>query len=328
VRKQIGAATLLITFVLFLAAIFLMLYAVNFSRLQQKTASNSYNSNQAFEAAEAGLEFGMAYLNTNSATITASPTNGYINYGSANSSLTNVSLANNAKFSVVYTNPTQNNYLLIQVTSTGTSADGSSTRTVRQQVYGGTSALKYAITTQQNFTASGNVTVTGQNGVNAGGTVTGSGNINISQTTANDTALANLSSDTLFSNIFGMSKSSMQSQSTYYASGSGVNYSNLSGNVWINSGVSISGNATIGTQANPVLLIVNGNFTGSGTATIYGVIYVMGTTTVSGNFTVNGGLVSQGSITMSGTSSAYNAQIVSQLTAHGFSRVTGSWKDF
>ena len=319
---------LLVTFVLFVAAMLIMIYAANYSVLQQKAASNQYSNNQAFEAADGGLEFGVAYLNTNSSTITANPTNGYIDYGPADSNVTNVSLGNGSHFSVVYTNPTQNNYQLIQLTSTGVSTDGTSTRIVRQQIYSGTSSLKYAITTQQNLTASGNVTITGQNGVDVGGTVTESGNVTVSQTTQNDTTLANMNPSTLFSTIFGVSESQMQSQSTYYANGNSVNYNSLSGTVWINSGISISGNSTIGSQSSPVLLIINGSFTGSGTVTMYGVLYVMGATTISGHFTLNGGLVSQGSITMSGTSSAYNAQIVSQFTTTGFAKVPGSWRDF
>ncbi len=39
-----------------------------------------------------------------------------------------------SKFSIVYTNPVANNYTIIQITSTGTSADGTATRVVSQQV--------------------------------------------------------------------------------------------------------------------------------------------------------------------------------------------------
>src|SRR4029079_10431129 len=76
----------------------------------------------------------IAFIQTNRSTIIASPSGGFITYGSSNSSLTNVTLGNGSKFSVVYTNPTANDYTLILITSTGTSADNTSTSTVRQLV--------------------------------------------------------------------------------------------------------------------------------------------------------------------------------------------------
>lgn len=322
-RCQEGAAILIITLILLTAAVTAVVYSAVYVNILMKTAANQNSSEQAFEAAEAGLQYGVAYLQTNSSTVTGSPSGGYINY-----SLAKTTLGNNSSFVVTYTNPTANNYQLLEVSATGTSADGSATRTVKQQVYSGSSALQYAVTTQGNLTASGIVTITGTNGVDVGGSITTSGIITISSEKQNDTALAGETGSSLFSGIFGMSESQMQSQATYYSNTSGINWSSLSGDVWINSGVVLAGTYTIGTVANPVLLIVNGNFVASGTITINGILYVTGSTTTSGAVTVNGGLVSQGAVTMSGTSAAYNSAVVSHFSSSTFGLVPGSWKDF
>lgn len=328
IKKQTGGATLILTVVLLVSATLMMFYAAQHHMLQQKIIANQNMNSQAYYAADAGIEFGIVYLGQHTSTVATNPTNGFINYGATDSNLTNVQLNNGSKFSIVYTNPTQYNYQLIQITSTGQSADGTATRVLHQQVYSNSPALKYAIVSQSNMVASGNVTVTGQNGVDLGGTFTKSGNIKISQFTQHDATLANMSASALFSSIFGMSTAQMQAQSTYYANSNSINFNALSGKVWINSNVSISGNSTIGSATNPVLIIINGNFTGSGTVTIYGLLYIMGTTTISGNLTLNGGLISQGAITMSGTSAAYSVPMVGVFTSNTYAKVSGSWKDF
>jgi Tfp pilus assembly protein PilX len=331
VKKQLGAAALILTTILMVAAVLIMIYAANFSMLQQKSSTNQKSNNQAFEAAQAGLQFGLVYLTKNASAIIATKSGGFINYGPSDTNLTNVTLANGSKFSVVYTNPTANNYDLIQITSTGTASDGTGTHTVQelaQSVSG--ASLPGTITTQSNVVASGNVSVTGNYAVDAGGSISTSGHVNFSSTNPNDTNLTNMSADDLFTAITGVSKTTMQAQSTYYPNSSGVNYSNLSGNVWINSSVSLAGNTTVGSAANPVLLVVNGNFSGSGTVAFYGLLYVTGTTSLSGTFDLHGGLISEGQITMSGTAATYDSGILKKvLTGTGtYAKVPGSWKDF
>jgi Tfp pilus assembly protein PilX len=323
-----GAATLIITAMLLIATTLIVIFASQATMMQQKISANQYRNMQAYYAAEAGLEFGINYLNQNSNTILANPVGGFVNYGSADTNLTNVTLANNAKYSVVYTNPIANNYLLLNVISTGTSDDGTSTRVVRQQVYGGISSLAAAMTTKGNVTSSGNVTITGSTGIDAGGTMTQSGSNNISSVIQNDSVLNNLSTDALFLKIFGVNKAQMQAQSNFYSTTTGLVYSNLVGKNWINTNVILSGTITMGTISNPILLVVNGNFIASGSITIYGVLYVTGSTISSGTNNFYGSLISEGAIIMSGTIAAYNSSLINSFTTHNYAKIPGSWIDF
>ena len=105
-QRQQGAATLIITVILILSSLLIIIFAASNSLLQQKAVANEYMADEAYMAAEAGLEFGVVYLNTNNAAILATVTAGVLNYGSTDTNLTNVQLANGSKFSVVMTNPT------------------------------------------------------------------------------------------------------------------------------------------------------------------------------------------------------------------------------
>ena len=323
-----GAATLLMTITLLVMSTLIIVFAATISTLLQKSSANVTRNEQAFDAAEAGLEYAVSYLQTNSGTVTANPVSGFINY-----SLPETTLANNAHYNVIYTNPVLNNLNLLTITATGTSDDGTSTRIITQQVMseGGTSSLPSAVTGQSNFNASGNTKITGTSGLHTGGSVSTTGTSSISSITQNDATLANIPAATLFTDTFGISESTMQTQSTFYTTSAGVNFNALSGQVWINSNVALSGTHTIGSLTAPVLLIVNGNLAISGNTTIYGVIYVMGTTADSGNFTLNGALMSEGTISMSGVSTVnYNATIVNKFAVNTtiFAKVSGSWKDF
>lgn len=326
--RERGAATLLLAVIMLSVSTLMIVFAANFGILSTKSVNNMVGQAQAIQAANAGMEYGIVYLQTNKSTITANPIAGFIAYGPSDSSITNVTLANSSKYSITYSNPIANNYNVITIRATGTNSDNTATASMEQKVSAGAPSLKAAITTQGNLVTSGNVTITGAYGVQAGGSVTQSGNVHISSVTQNDTTLKNMSSSALFSSIFGVTQAQMQTQSNYYSSSTGINYNSLTGKNWINSSVTIAGNYTIGTPSNPVLLIINGNFTAAGTITINGLVYVTGMTTMSGNATFNGGVVSQGAVTISGSVGAYNGSIVGKFTSVSYSFIPGSWKDF
>ena len=76
-KSRRGAATLIMVVILLTAAVLMMIYAGMNSAIQQKTSTNQLQSSQAFEAAEAGLEFGFAYLITNASTVTGKSERGF-----------------------------------------------------------------------------------------------------------------------------------------------------------------------------------------------------------------------------------------------------------
>lgn len=364
--SQYGAATLIIAVVLLITSTLIIIFAANYARMQSKMTANLNRNAQAFAAAEAGLEFGINYLQKNASTILASRVSGFITpYSDASTS--NVTLNNNSKFTVVYTNPTANNYNLILIKSTGTSDDGSATRVVQQQMQLG-SLLTHPGTTS--VTSKGAVTVSGNsnltntttnNNIISGSTVSfsGSGTTNTSSgvtsnsshlgsdVTQNNTSIANMSNNDFFASYFGTtSMSTVQNKMAHvYNNSSNTNYSStLNGmtgtSIWITqtggTTATINGTTTIGSAANPVLLVVNGSLSMSGNVTIYGFIFVIGTSginSLTGNINLIGGMATMDILNMAGTSNlTYNPTVLNNLQANTsmsyWAKVAGTWKDF
>jgi len=359
-----GAATLIITVILLVVATLIIIFAGNYGITQEKATANSVASNDAFAAAEAGLEFGINYLKDNSATVLANPVSGFINF--SNSSTTNVVLANNSSFSVVYTNPVAGNYNLIKITATGVSQNNAATTIVSQLTEWG-SVLAAPGTTP--LVAQGAISMTGNsqvkntsnnNTITSGSTVTLSGSSSTalnggtsstpgsiqSDIQTNNGGIGTISQSDFFATFFGNTSDKVQgSMAHVYSNSSSTNYSStLNGmtgtSVWITqpggTTATINGSTTIGSAANPVLLIVNGNLTLSGNITIYGYVFVFGSNTIesiSGNVQIIGGLATSGSLSMAGsttltmdTSTLSNLQNSASLRY--FAKVPGSWKDF
>lgn len=67
---------------------------------------------------------------------------------------------------------------------------------------------------------------------------------------------------------------------------------NKTGLIWVNGDTGLNG-GTVGSAINPAILIINGNFTLSGSPTIFGVIYVTGELTIHGTPVVKGSIVSE-----------------------------------
>lgn len=359
-----GAAILIMTVILLVVSSLIIIFAANFSVLQGKSINNVAQNNQALAAADAGIEFGIVYLNKNATTILASPVSGFIApYSDSNT--TNVTLANNSKFSVVYTNPVAGNYNLILITSTGVSSSGDSTRVVSQQVQFGSllvSPSSSPLVTQGNVTLSGNSNITNTHSnstITSGGTVTISGSSTTtvsggtgssagaigSDVQSNNTSVGNMSQSDYFSTYFGNTSNGVKASMAHvYSNTTSTNYSStLSGmtgtSIWIDqtSGTaSINGSTTIGSPSNPVLLIVNGNFSLSGNVTIYGYIFVFGTNTIesiAGNVTISGAISAVGNLTMSGSSVlTYDSSVINNLqnlpSMRYFAKVPGTWRDF
>jgi Tfp pilus assembly protein PilX len=64
-RRQRGAAALVVTMMLFFAMVLVAVFVNRNLVFEQRSSANQYRSTQAFEAAEAGLEWAVAQLNHN-----------------------------------------------------------------------------------------------------------------------------------------------------------------------------------------------------------------------------------------------------------------------
>lgn len=121
----------------------------------------------------------------------------------------------------------------------------------------------------------------------------------------------------LWNNYFTQSRATVQSYAAahgYNGVGSGAN--NKSGMViWATSDVAVNGGGgqDIGTLANPVVLIVNGNLSISG-GNVYGLVYVTGDIACTSG-TVNGSAGAEGKINYSNTTFTYNYSLLTQLAS-------------
>lgn len=363
-KKQVGVTILLLTVTLLLISTLLTLFSARYSTLQQKISANLYTNQQAFAAAQAGLEVALPYFQANYPAISANQSGGFL-LPYVNSNTQNVTLTNGSKYTFVFSNPTANNYNLITVTSTGINADGTSTRSISQQLQayssgpppsGITASVQGNITlnnsaslnnTQSNFNikAGSNITfknssqTTTSSGV--GSNSSGLGN----DAVQNDSATASMTSSDFFQSIMGVSQSTAQSHATStYTNSENTSYNFLNGvtgaTIWINqtdNTATIDGTTVIGSPSSPVILIINGTINISNTAVIYGLVFVLGsnqTLTLKESAMINGEVATTGNISLKNSASInYNTSVLNALPSIGgissnYAKVPGSWKDF
>lgn len=363
-KNNRGATIIIFTLILLIASTLIIIFAANQGKILQKITANQTRNSEAYAAAEAGLEFGINYLHDNSATILANPVSGYIPAYSDSS--TTQSLANGSGFTITYSNPIANNYNIILISSTGTSADGSSSRTVSQQV---TSSAIVTNPGQITLSSKGSVTLGGSSNIinqvynstimsalavtlggssstttSAGGSTPGNIGADITQ---NSAFLQNTSQDDFFALYFGTTDtSSVQANvAHYYSNSSSTNYSSvldgMSGtSIWIDqtggSTATINGSVIIGTTNNPVVIIVNGSLSLSGNVTINGFLFVLGTTgitTLTGSSVINGALITSDNLNITGNIILrYDSDVLENLSNQPgttfYAKIAGTWKDF
>ena len=95
----------------------------------------------------------------------------------------------------------------------------------------------------------------------------------------------------------------------------------------------IDSTTQIGTEDNPVVLIVNGKLKISDWAKIYGIIYVTQDwwNNLKDHAKIYGGVIADGNFKMSGFAQiTYNQNVINKISQQVgvFSPVPGSWKDF
>lgn len=361
--RQSGAATLILSVVLLTVSSLIIIYAANYGQMLDRMVSNINRQKQAYEAAQAGLEFGINYLNRYSSTIVNNASGGYIpTYSDSNT--TNIAFNNNSRFTVSYTNPTAYNYTIIKVNSVGTSDDGTATRTISQLVKFGSTLFAQpplGLVSKGNVTLNNNSQITNQhayNTIQSGSTVTLGGSattVNNSGTsssagniqpdiTQNMSSLSGTSNNDLFLSYFGVPQNFISSKSTYYfTNSSNTNYGSSLNNIenatmWIDQtggSAILNGIFVAGSSSNPILLVINGNTSLSGLSIIYGFVYVIGNLSVnsSANTYIIGGLVTTGNISGTGNLYLYYSPNVlsnlqNQSSTRYYAKIPGSWRDF
>lgn len=356
--NQRGAALLVLVVALLFCVTWLVISLAKTGQQSIKMTANDIRAEQAAEAAAAGSNFGWVYFTKNSSSIVVDANaDGYIDAYS-NASITSVALSNGSLFSITYSNPTVNDLSLILIKSIGTM--GNASREERQLVKYTSLMSTYA---QNGMTAKGNIGMSGNSQVTnaannqslaSGGTVTLSGNANTvistgtssnsssikSDVSQNNASFASATPEAFFMRFFGAASASVKAAANhYYSNASNTNYNatlngKTSATIWIDQSggtrATIDSNTIIGSLANPVLLVVNGDLTIQGNAQIFGYIYVTGNLQTAGNAVIRGAIVAGGNTVDSGNFSlTYNTSVltkVQQLVGQ-YATVPNSWND-
>ncbi len=362
-KKSSGAAIMITLLALLLICSLTVLSGARTIKANTTIVRNQIFENQAFEASEAGVEFGLVHLRDNHLTIlTDADSNGFID-AYAPITTTNVDNGNNTRYTITYSNPIASNFNITQLSVNGTSDANMVNKTHTQlaiRIPFMINSPPAGFITYGSINLSGNVNIrnteTGST-IWSGGSVLLSGaadttcgvgcgsdknhmNSDIAQ---NDTQLSTLSGDEFFETFIGVNKGTAEASASLVLNyNSNQNLSSILApnnndgkSIWINQDggeASFSGNSTIGTQDAPVILIIDGDFKANGTTTVYGVVYVTQNwhNTGGGTLTVHGAVVIEGDYTGNGTPNVIFDSLTLDNTRNiaEFAKVPGSWRDF
>lgn len=367
-NKPSGAAVMLTMLSLLFLSSLVVVSTVSTIKSNSIVAKNQINNEQAFEAAQAGLEYGTAYLKKNYRDILQDKQenngmgDGFID-AYLSSLLNAFNNSNNTSYDVNYSNVEANNYDIIEITSKGSSDN----KEINLVMYEKIAKIPFSSKTPDaslislgNINLGGNASI--ENTVNdktisSGGSINFSGsastkasnNISSNKNNANidinenNPQYASLSKNEFFYKFFGTNKTQAQANAnttfTYTSNkniGDILNSDIYNGtSVWINqtSGVaSLSGNSTIGSASSPIFLVINGDFKANGNAELYGIIYITKDWNNSGggNLTVHGAIIVEGDMSGTGTPNIkYDLDLINKtMSTASFTKVPGSWHDF
>jgi hypothetical protein len=355
-------ATLLVTAILLIAATGIVLLSANHIKLEQMINRNEYQLAQATEAAKAGLDFAITNLDTNRTTIVVDANNdGFIDNNSSTGNL-----ANGSSYQISYTNPTASNFDIIRIDAVGYSSGNATQKALRELVRLAPVASSMpvsALTARLNVDMRGSSFIENPNGsstIQAGGSVTLSGSASTSGTSGTQTIISNKSTlnsdvqtgiaslagetvDQMFVNTFNLPIDKLREYVDYYYQGSGNYSAVLSGKqdalIWIDkapdastNSVTINSNTVIGSPDHPVILVVDGDITALGNATLYGMIYLKNNSTInlSGNFQIHGVVIAGGNINVTGNMQiSYDAGCLDDLQKNLvlIQKIPGSWSN-
>lgn len=304
-NKQQGVAVMITMFALLFVCSLIVLSSSKTIRTNTMVVRNQFYEDQAFEAAEAGIEYGLVHLKENRSDIVKdSNGDGFIDEYVV-PEITNVYNSNGTTYTITYTNPIANNFDIIQLSVTGTADAGRVSRELTQLAVkiifvqmnppagfitkdgvdlGGNVTI-YNTDTGTTIWSGGVVGLTGAattEGTNGVGSDRNNINTDIDQ---NDTRLSAMTGDEYFENFFGVDKTAMEDGVDIllnFNSSQNLNAildpeSNNGKAIWVNQNAGeafFSGNATLGTPTEPVVLVIDGDFKANGTTVIYGVVYI------------------------------------------------------
>lgn len=333
--KNRGFATLAIAFVVLIVLTLTVLFTAEALINEQKITTNTYRSNLAFDTAQAGIEYGIKYIDTNRATVTDGQT-------------VNGTLLNGSAYQITF-NFIGGNKNTANVVSTGITQDGASTRTVKQAIkyYALTGTMptnpiisrgKVELDGNANvknlessttIISGGAVKIKGSATTELASGVSSNSSATRSDIIENNDAIAGMTDAQLQTNYAGAQLTSFQSSANYQYSGSGTtNYaSDVNGKtgsiIYItqSSGTAtINGSTTIGSATNPVILVIQGDVKINGNVTIYGNVYSTGNMELSGNLKLNGMALSMQGVQVG----IGNTEIYGAIVSGGEYKITGS----
>lgn len=367
VAHQRGSATLVVSVGLLLAITIMVFFIARTNLMEQRIAANDYRGEQAFEAAEAGLEYAIGRIDDETLLrVTDTDTDGAIEFACvdgaapAEGPCNTPALGSGATATGVLTAVTAGNPNVIEIVSTGYSDDRAASRQVTMQVSWVpmiANRPRHPLVSRRHVALNSNVQIhnplsgSAKRGIWSGEDtdVSGSSSTNTAVVNRDDNNLRNASENQFFETFFLMTKARAKSRATVItkATNGGTNYSAAlaappSRVVWIDGqadSVQISG-GTVGSTAAPVLLVIE-NFSGielTGGAVINGLIYLAGDWIYSTNdATINGAVLVEGDVALAG-SLGIVYEISNGVTAPGvvdylptigqFAKVPGSWRDF
>ncbi|KAF0190781.1 MAG: hypothetical protein FD165_2450 [Gammaproteobacteria bacterium] len=361
--RQRGSATLVVSVALLLAITVMVFFTARTSLLEQRIASNDYRGQQAFEAAEAGLEYAIGRMNATSPVLLNSAAT-FADAGfDCNPSTTPITadcliatpLVGGATFKVSLTK-LDANFIDVRITSKGYSDDQSAMREITMQVsrvplVG--NPPPYPLVTRKKVELNGAANVTHPpsgptdkciwSGETALAPPSGC------QTNQNDANLKNATEDGFFTNFFLLSKTRVKSRSQVidWTSNGGTNYSTKLDEayaasariIWINGEdndvVIDNSHGDLGTAGDPVILIIE-KFTAltiRDNVTVNGLVYIAGDWDNGiQTATINGIALVEGDVKLDGFLINYDtdaAGVINRLPNVGdYARIPGSWRDF
>lgn len=344
-KNQRGYALLITTLVILLGITITALMVSKAVYFEQKMVAEDYYSQQAFQAAEAGLASGLSYLNTHRKDILIQDQNkpSFIHQ------IIQANQKNNTSYHISLSNPVLYSFSRIKISAKGMANQGQSIRTITQQVQlspffltlppvpltvkgivslGGNSNISNL---KSPFTlVSGGKTHLNQKATTHAADKMSSSTFNLqSDIMQDDFLLDKMSSQQFFEGFFGTNKeTAQQNVDLLYNNQGNLSLSNTS--IWISrTQTSVLGQLTLGSPTNPVVLVIDGPLSTTKPMTIYGIVYVIGDWNNESLVEVIGAAVVEGNLSSPGTLNInYDHSVLLHTAAIGnFVEIPGSWID-